>query len=270
MPEAPVIEAPAAPQAPPTTPQPSAPAPTAIPTTPAETPKVYAGKFKSIEDLEKGYTELQKHLSSTRPQPKPEMMQIESIPDAIEDADIPTLIERAGLKTDEIEGHWKEHGRLTDEQYAAIRKKAPGMSNKLINDMAEGLVAKTELMQVRRQQIRSECAQILGGEDQLKSLLNAASTFVPPDELPAMNRLLADPKTAKSAIRVLQQMHADSVGAGKSKPLIGGSTMPGGGPARSMDEYNALIAAVARGDQGARARIMATSPDDIEKWSNQQ
>lgn len=254
-----VVAAPGADKAPVDTPN------GAVQPPPETPPKVYAGRFKSAEELEKSYVELEKKFSSTRPA-KPDSMQI-APPEVEDNADIPTLIEKAGLNTADLETHWTEHGKLSDEQYTAIRKVRPGLSKRDVDFIAEGLQAKGMLADIKMRDVNSQCEVVAGGAAQLKSLLAQAATFVEPAEQPAINKLLKDPATAKAAVRVLMQMHADSAGAGKSKPLIGGSSIPVGAGATSLDEYGQLMNAASRGDQAAQRRILATSPETLEAWS---
>ena len=228
--------------------------------------QTFAGKFKSVEELEKGYKELESQFHKTRPT-KPGEMRIEA-PEVPDDADIPTLIDKAGLDQSELEAHWAEHGKLADEHYAAIRKARPSLSRRDVEFIAEGLAAKASLRAIQMQTVRTECEAVVGGKTQFESLLRQAAMFVPESEQKGINAMLANPSTAKAAVRVLMQMHAEAAGAGKAKPLIGGSAAPSvGGGARSMEDYQSLMAAAARGDKSARSRIMATDAASIAEWS---
>lgn len=169
-----------------------------------------------------------------------------------ENADVPTIIAKAGLKTDELVKGFTETGDLTPEQYKAIRGVRPGLSNADIKFIAEGLQAKAALTAQVVAKARSEAATAAGGAEQLSALLNAAKSFVPEAEQAGMNAMLQNPATSVAAVKVLRQMHADSVGAGGSTPAINGTA---NGPAATITSRAALKALEARamaGDASAR------------------
>jgi hypothetical protein len=246
---------------------PIAPAGPAAGAPPDGEPKLFAGKFKTAEELERGYTELQRQFHSTRPQPKNDLT---IAPPTIDDsADIPTLIERAGLKLDDLETVWAESGKLAPEQYAAIRKARPGLSNTDIDFIAEGLHAKAALRDQQVAGFVAEATQLVGGETQLTTLRQWAAENIDPGRLARFNKMVkADPSFYPDMVRLIAAEHSAKVGAGKAKPLIGGTSLPVAGMgARSAEEYSQLLQAMQTGDVNARARIAATSPQSIAAWS---
>ena len=169
-----------------------------------------------------------------------------------ENADVPTIIARAGLKIEDVVKQFTEKGDLTDEQYKAIRAKRPGLSNADIKFIAEGLQAKSVLAEQAISKARNEAANVVGGMPQLESLLTQAKTFVPESEQAGLNAMLQNPATAVAAVKVLKQMHADHIGAGGAQPIINGTA---GGPAahniKTFAEYKDLERRAKNGDESA-------------------
>lgn len=173
-----------------------------------------------------------------------------------ENADVPTILAKAGLKDADVVKQFTENGDLTDEQYKAIRGVRPGLSKSDIKLIAEGMQAKSVLVAQAVGKARSEAANAAGGADQLSALLNAAKLFVPEGEQAGINAMLQNPATTVAAVKVLKQMHADHIGAGGSTSVIAGSP-PGAAPAiTSISEYKNLERAAMSGNAAARERLL--------------
>lgn len=248
------------PAAPPATTPPPPPA-AAPPAPPAE--KLLAGKYKSPDDLGKGVAEARKHLGlgdapagkpiigdgglyatveqaelayndlqklisrgAAKPaatpaaDPKAPAMQVPDpsapLPD---DADITALLASVGLTRDQVWTQYTQHGILTDEQYAALRTK--GVTRKMVNDHLAGEASLGREIQ----QVRSQAADLAGGQDQLDALLSFGSTL-PAKMIASINARLADKDLCLAAVRELAAEHQQAVGAGKAQPLIQGGVAP--------------------------------------------
>lgn len=246
--------APAAPAAPLQIPPPGT-TPPPTPTPAGETPappgeKLYAGKFKSVDELEKGYTEAQKILS----QPK------------VVD-DVHAAIATAGVTLEELSTNFAANGKLTDDQYAKLR--AQGIGKGAADAIAGRHVANAQLVQERQAGIRSKCEQIAGGATQLEGLFNFAASTLTAAELASVNAQLANPQTAEFAVRTLMAKHTEAVGAGRATKLLAGQAPPS--TARGFDthdEYIAAMRAISRtrgqADPATAARIRAT-PESIKR-----
>jgi hypothetical protein len=211
--------------------QPATPTVTPPATPPAgETPageRVYAGKYKTVEDLEKSYVELQKKLGGPKPPADADALKIDTTPapkvEEIPDtADLGVVLEKAGLKQEEVAKAFGETGKLTDDQYKAIKNKY-GLPRAAVDQFMAGQAAQAAVQTITQKQIRAEAATIAGSEEALTALLSTAKDFVPADEIEDINARLADPKRFKGALRDVMEFHKAGVGAGKSKPLVGGS-----------------------------------------------
>lgn len=228
-------------------------------------------KGKSAEDIARSYVELESHLgkksapAAEPAQTTPGEMKIggEPLP---ETADVPTILQKAGLKEAEVAKHFTEKGDLSDEQYAAIKKVRPNLTKADIKFIAEGHAAKAMLRAQAMERVAAEAATIAGGKDKLDTLLREAETFVPAGERAGFDKLLDNPATAPAAIRTLMQMHKDHVGAGGSQDLVSGQ------PSSSVNhgittiaEYKDVTRRAVAGDKAAAAIILSI---DVSKLKN--
>lgn len=265
--------------------QPATPPVTPPATPPAgETPageRVYAGKYKTVEDLEKSYVELQKKLGAPKPPADADALKIDTTPtpkvEEIPDtADLGVVLEKAGLKQDEVAKAFSETGKLTDDQYKAIKAKY-NLPRAAVDQFMAGQAAQAAVQTITQKQIRAEAATIAGSEEALNSLLASAKDFVPADEIEDINARLADPKRYKGAMRDIMEFHKAAVGAGKSKPLVSGTpARTGGGEAfkTQQEMLNAMAESSKKygnwsADTDLLARIEATqktNPKIARAW----
>lgn len=138
-----------------------------------------------------------------------------------EPADIPGILDKAGLKLDDLKAHWQEHGDLSEDHYKAIKGVRKNLGDADVKLIAEGFLAKARLHDAARTQIHGELAGIAGGEQQLKTILgDAAKHIEDPAERAAYNKMLDDPKQAKAALRAIMAIRAEKLGATKSVDTI--------------------------------------------------
>lgn len=273
---------------------------------------LFAGKFKTAEDLDKGYREVRKTIADKHGlDPLPENvtligdgglfkdaatleeaykksarligvrgqdekpppagdLKIEAGDDktAIEDsADVPTLVEKAGLKMSELAEQFTTTGDLSDEQYAAIRKARPSLSKADIKFIAEGMASKAVLQQQTQAAIRTEAIKLVGGEQQLGSLLHAdtLSKFMSPAEIKDAGRRLADPTLAVGTVKDLQARYSAHVGASGGS-VIAGSAPTGQSLPKSSAEFVKIVDRAAGGDRAAMAMLESIPQTHIDTW----
>lgn len=242
-------------------PAPAAPQNTPAPSPDGQKPRLYAGKYSSVEDLEKSYDELQKKLGSTKAAAAPSIAPIEP-PAPDDEAGMADIISRAGLNLDELAARVREHGKPTDEQYAALKKVGVtrGMANEYLGMVKETVDAR----QWRVDRAISEAESVAGGKHELETLRQwAGAGGIDAARLNRLNaQLKNDPAFYPDYIRLVAQEHAKSVQAGGAKPLIGsGAPASTGGLPSDPKELRALVTAFNRGDPGAIGRVKSI-PDD--------
>jgi len=97
-----------------------------------QTPKLLAGKYKSPEDLEKGYLELSKKLGAPKADPAPtkDPLKIEATADATK------AVAKAGLDMEALSQEYQEKGELSAENLAALE--AVGITKDVVDVYVEG------------------------------------------------------------------------------------------------------------------------------------
>ena len=146
---------------------------------PEEAP-LLAGKYKSVEDLEKAYGELQKKLGS----PEPEQAEKAAV-EAVGEADF--------LKMQE---EYAEKGSLSEDTFKSLEGR--GIPRKMVEAYIEGQQA---LADRQTQTIYNE----IGGESEYKSLIEWAAKSLDSDEITVFNGEVqsGDIRRAKVAVKGL-------------------------------------------------------------------
>ena len=89
-------------------------------------PVKFAGKYESVEELEKGYAELQKKLSGEGEGDKPEVSESKEEEAAPANASeiygeyIGSRLDEAGVDYQGMNTKWQETGKLDDDDYTAL------------------------------------------------------------------------------------------------------------------------------------------------------
>lgn len=158
---------------------------------PADPAKKFAGRYDSVEDLEKGYRELQAELtrrsnpkaaqqaaaSEPPAQPQTQSLEIEkpNAPDA--DAAAAELASK-GLNFDELAESFEKNGKVTEEDYARLEK--AGISRARVDVYIAGVEA------LRRQNVEA-AATLVGGMDTFNAIKSWASQTLTEAEATAYN-----------------------------------------------------------------------------------
>lgn len=113
-------------------------------------PKKFAGKYDSIEDLERGYTELLAKMSGSQKASK------DDAPPSPQDADDaqPTP-ETNDLDIASYEKTYLEHGALTEDQYAELAKR--GIGKEMVTEFIE-------LRQAEANRLVAQVYDVVGGK----------------------------------------------------------------------------------------------------------
>jgi len=166
-----------------------------------------AGKFKSPEDLEKAYIELQSKLGSgdkpadKKPEPAPE-----GAP--------------ANLTTDSFNSYVEEYvknGSLSDGSYKSLEKM--GLSRDLVDSYIEG---RKSAAAAAENAVYGE----VGGREQYQSMISWAASALAPDEIEAYNEVIntGDPKKTVFAVRSLAARFKESNSSAPARTVEGRRT----------------------------------------------
>ncbi len=217
----------------------------------AETqPRMYAGKYKSIEDLEQGYTELQKTQSSRTD---------------FASMDVETLLQHAGVTGGDLATNWQEHGTLTDDQYSALRK--VGLGKDVVDTFLSGqqAVAKNNTYEV--QQAVEGAASLAGGQQQLSNLVEWASGHYDETQLTRFQGMLDNPSQINAAVKEMMFDWKNTSGQGFTSQLVNGQSMPN--TASGFESVHEFVEAMGKarknGFDAAFQRRLANTPQHILK-----
>jgi hypothetical protein len=187
-----------------------------------------AGKYKSAEDLERAYIELQRKFSSRSDDNEQDYDQTEDTPDEEEselepenDVDY-SFLNRLAEEADS--------GEFSPETLEALN----GMS---ASDIADMFLAYREQQPVQSEQYAispeeiSGLKGVVGGEDQYNQMIGWASQNLSPEEIAVYDAVMdkGDPQAIYFAIQALNYRYQDSVGT-EGRLLTGTA-------AQSMDAF---------------------------------
>lgn len=213
-------------------------APETTPETPTPEEKLYAGKFKTPEDLEKAYTEAQRALTRKSQEAAEAKKGQQFIPEKQEPvepeiSDVNTLVSKSGLNPSELADYFNEHGDLSDEHIAALQK-VSNLPAGVIRDAAAGLAARAQQAAAKYQAEYGKAAQAVGGEERLGELVQWAQNNLTPTEINFMNESIKnDPSQLSTFADALQAKYNRATGttprqdlaqAGSSQPTATGAT----------------------------------------------
>ena len=228
--------------------------------------------YADVAAEEKAYKALHSTLGKVTAPPKKEdppvikpgedPLKIGAELDIGDDADLDAVLKKAGLNGPDLATQWKKDGKLTDEQYAALKK--VGYPPKIANTVMEGEVAKAENMIRVRLDIRSKGAAVVGGEAQLKNLDSWAAANMPKERLESLRKMVAaDPAVYPEVISLMASAHKEAVGAGKATALITGDS--GGAPSypKNAKELADLQRRAFSGEDEAAARMFHAMPIEV-------
>ena len=224
----------------------------------AEQDQLLAGKYKTTEDLEKAYKELESKLGS-----KDKLDTINREESKEEEATEPQYYSEDGsvnyetanelygdnlgevFKSNEIdpfamnEHFQKNNGTLTDEMYEQLNK--AGLNKTLVDSYLEGVRAQSGIENapeaaVLNEQEIAEVKSIAGGEDGYEALMNWASDNMSDADAKNFDEVIETGNKAAVtfAIKALMGQYEDAVG--RDSDLVTGKTSTKGETYRSMAE----------------------------------
>lgn len=139
-----------------------------------------------------------------------------------------------------------------------------GYPKAIVDAYFEGQKAVASTIVGTWQKSYDEAAKEVGGDDKAKWLVQNARSFVDESEIARLNASLKDPQAVRGAIRELQYLHSKKYGT------AGGSIQDGTGGgagsvtgATSHKELKEIMAGVKRGDKTAIARLAKTDMSKI-------
>ena len=189
-------------------------------------PVKLAGKYESVQDLEKGYAELQKKLSSQEESDKPEVSESKEEEAAPTNASeiygeyIGSRLDEAGVDYQGMNTKWQETGKLDDDDYTALE--GAGFSKDMVEAYLDGVQYRAEQ---DSQLAAKEVAAIkneFGGEQVYTEMITWAAANLDPAEVNAFNSMLktSNPHQIRIAVAGIQAAYMNQ--APREPKLVGG------------------------------------------------
>ena len=182
-----------------------------------------AGKFESVEDLEKAYKELERKLGQEA-KPKAEEKPTE---DQAQDA-----VDRAGLNMDDMSNYYYQNGELSEDHYSALEK--AGIPREYVDAYIEGIEAQMTAAQ-------GEIMSKIGGPEQFSEMTEWAKSNMDPQEIARYNRAIdsGDPDIMEQAVLGLAYRYSKEVG--NAPRLLGGEGKGSSGVFESVAQLTAAM-----------------------------
>lgn len=198
--------------------------PTVPPVVPDPAPKLFAGKYKTAEDLEKGYLEAQKLIGK----PKSDLPVIDPATSPLSDDNFgvdAALAKMEMTEADVAKAITDNKGVVPAELYAKAR--AIGIPKKMFDDV----VAQRATLAASAIATAVKAGQDVAGGAQQLDALYAFGKQLPPATIEAVNVMLANTKTHAEGVRLLKAHYDAAVRGGSQRPLLDGQGGSGEGPA---------------------------------------
>lgn len=183
-----------------------------------EPPKVYAGKYKTVEELERGYLELQKLASrkgiqtnNDKEQPK-DNQQPQQQQDS--QSEVKEILDSVGLDFDKYTDEVLADGVLSEDSYQELEAK--GFPRNVVDAYIEGQKALAE-------RTNQSIYEIVGGKEAYTEMIQWAAQNLSQEEIEAYNSTLESGNVSqiKIAVKGLKASYTEAKGT-PPKQLIGG------------------------------------------------
>lgn len=212
-----------------------------------------AGKYKSVDELEKAYKELQSKLGG-----RPKEQEQESQPQAADDTEpeaeaeeepeaqsakeiygdfIGGRLEEAGIDFSDMNTRWQQSGELTGEDYDQLSK--AGFTKDMVDAYLAGLNYQAAKDSALSAQQVADVKAAVGGEKEYSAMVEWASRNLSAEEVEAFDQIVnTQPmSTIKLAVQGLYSRYTGAVG--REPKLLGGRT-----PRRDGDVFESTAQVV--------------------------
>jgi hypothetical protein len=163
-----------------------------------------AGKYKSPEELEKAYKELEARLGKTEDEPKAddEPAEVEETVPSNED-EAQAVAEEKGFDLTELNKEFADAGSLSEDTYKMLADKGLG------KDTVDAYIAGQQALAERNVQ---ELHAVAGGTEQFNEMVEWANDNLPESEIDALNQMVSKQETAKFALQGLYARYRSEAG----------------------------------------------------------
>ena len=190
-------------------------------------PVKFAGKYASVQDLEKGYEELQKKLGSQDEGDKPEVSESEEQSEPGKATEIygeyiGSRLDEAGVDYQGMNTRWQETGQLTEEDYTSLE--GAGFTKDMVEAYLDGVQYRAAQDSELAAKEVTAIKQEFGGEKVYDEMLTWAAGNLDQGEIDAFNDMLktSNPHQIRIAVAGLQAAYMNN--APREPQLVGGRT----------------------------------------------
>lgn len=159
-----------------------------------EQQKLFAGKYKSVEELEKGYAELMKLHGGRAQEPSENRQQTSDNSQQQQQEQAQQAVANAGLDFNALAAEFASSGELSEGSYKALHEKS-GIPREIVDQFIQGQIA-------ARQIARDEVHKIVGGADNYQQVVTWAKDNLTPAEIVAFNKIANGPDITATKIAV--------------------------------------------------------------------
>lgn len=204
--------------------------------------ELLAGKYKSVEDLEKAYKELQSKLGGKTPEPTTDDVDPEEGEDDGEEEApvanarelygeaIGSRLEEANVDFQSMSERWSQSGRLEDADYTQLE--GAGFTRDMVDAYLAGLSYRAEQDSQLTVKEITAIKQEYGGDAAYAAMIEWAAANLPKEETDAFNQVV-NTQPLNVAKLAIAGLHAKYIAAeGREPKLISGRTA-----AKSGDKF---------------------------------
>ena len=204
--------------------------------------RMLAGKYNSVEELEKAYEHLQSKLGKTEETAETEEVTEETEVAPKEAAE--AIVAEAGIDYSAMESEYAELGTLSEDTYKSLAD--AGIPETMVNAYIAGQEAIT-------QNTIGAMHEIAGGEQGYNDMINWAQDTLSEGDIEAFNESLTNSNTSNFAINGLYARYS----AEKGPTLVKGSTTntPAGGFSSKQEMVSEMASPQYKRDPAFRAEI---------------
>jgi hypothetical protein len=203
-----------------------------------EPAELLAGKYKSVQDLEQAYKELQAKLSRGETIPPEEGEADAEAEDDAEEEEAPAgnareiygdliggKLDEAGIDFGDMNTRWQKSGTLESEDYDQLAE--AGFSRDMVDAYLSGLQYKAAQDTALTTKEVTSIKASLGGEAEYNKMIEWAGSNLAPDEVEGFNQIINT--QPMSAVKMaISGLHARYTAAeGREPKLIGGRAPKG-------------------------------------------
>ena len=191
-------------------------------------PVKFAGKYESVQDLEKGYEELQKKLGNQTEEAGETESNSEDKPEATGTATeiygdyIGSRLDESNVDYQGMNTRWQETGKLTDEDYTSLE--GAGFTKDMVEAYLDGVQFRANQdSQLAAKEVTS-IKEEFGGEETYQDMVKFAQENWDKAEIEAFDNMLktSNPHQIRIAVAGLQSSYLNN--AAREPQLVGGRT----------------------------------------------